>query len=146
MHCKLAGWDPKLIVGPNRFVVSNALRLRSSYACLLFLDFKQGFHNAKIFPCRRRNSVGEGSISIAYIMQSFHCLSLLYNVVETMQITCGNPEFSISAISLPDAAFVTFLLPSMWARVSSFRVAMQLTVIAEKMAARRLYRELKLQY
>ena len=32
---------------------------------------KQGFQNARIFPGRRRNCVGEGSVSIAY-MQSFH--------------------------------------------------------------------------
>ena len=41
----------------------------------------QGFHNARIFPGRRRNCVGEGSVSIAYIMQSFHkfIVSLLSN-------------------------------------------------------------------
>ena len=29
-------------------------------------------HNARIFPGRRRNCVGEGSVSIPFIMQSFH--------------------------------------------------------------------------
>ena len=32
----------------------------------------QGFHNARIFPGRRQNCVGEGSVSIPFIVQSFH--------------------------------------------------------------------------
>ena len=40
---------------------------------LLFISYSmvQGFHDARIFPGRRRNCVGEGSVSIAYITQSF---------------------------------------------------------------------------
>ena len=34
--------------------------------------YKQGFHNARIFPGIRQTCVGEGSVSITYIMQSFH--------------------------------------------------------------------------
>ena len=46
--------------------------------CKLSFSFKaqkihnQGFHNTRIFPGRRQNCVGEGSVLMAYIMQSFH--------------------------------------------------------------------------
>ena len=36
------------------------------------IELATALHNARIFPCRRQNCVGEGSVSIAYIMQSFH--------------------------------------------------------------------------
>ena len=43
---------------------------------------EQGFHNPRIFPGRRQNCVGEGSVSIAYIMQSFHKFIVSLSLVQ----------------------------------------------------------------